>query len=136
MSPQPFAFRRVVRGSVVLIGALFVLVYIIFQARFLIIGPQIILTAELPMRQNERQITLTGQTNNISHLQLNGRNIFTDPQGAFSTTVTLQNGYTQVTLQAADRYGRTTTVTREFVYVPMNFMTTTPTLNGQPIPHS
>jgi hypothetical protein len=117
-----FSFRTAVQGSVIFVCLLFAAVYIAYQARFLIIGPQITLTQEVQMLQNTRQITLTGQANNISHLWLNGRPIFTDRNGAFTAAVILENGYTVTTLMAEDRYGRTTTITRPFVYTPASFV--------------
>jgi len=114
-------FRDIVRAGIVVLGCIVVLVYVVFQARFLIIGPQIMLLNTPDRAQNERVVTLAGNTANISRLWLNGYQIFTDPAGAFSTDVILQNGYTIATLEAEDRYGRRTTLTREFVYAPMTF---------------
>lgn len=101
---------------------LLVLLYVLFQARFLIIGPEITLHEELPVKQNERVVTLKGSASNISRLWLNGRSIFTDPQGNFATDVVLENGYTNTTLEAEDRYGRRTSLSREFVYVEADFI--------------
>jgi len=114
-------FRTIVQGSILFVCLLFALVYITYQARFLIIGPQITLTQELELRQNIRQVTLNGTAANISRLWLNGRPIFTDPNGRFAAAVILENGYTVTTLQAEDRFGRTTTITRPFVYTPASF---------------
>ena len=119
------SFKTVVQGSVVFICLLLVGVYVIYQARFLIVGPQIALSQELPWRHNERQVTLSGTATNISHLWLNGRQIFTDPSGQFAAAVILENGYTITTLKAEDRYGRVTTITRPFVYTPASFITVT-----------
>ena len=116
-----FSFRTAVQGSVIFVCLLFAALYIAYQARFLIIGPQITLTTEVPMLQNSRQITLTGDASNISRLWLNGRPIFTDRNGTFTAAVILENGYTVTTLKAEDRYGRTTLITRPFVYVPASF---------------
>jgi len=116
-----FSFRTAVQGSVIFVCLLFAALYIAYQARFLIIGPQITLTTEVPMLQNSRQITLTGSASNISRLWLNGRPIFTDRNGQFTAAVILENGYTVTTLKAEDRYGRTTLITRPFVYVPASF---------------
>jgi len=74
------------------------------------------------MLQNSRQITLTGQAENISRLWLNGRSIFTNRNGQFTAAVILENGYTVTTLVAEDRYGRSTTITRPFVYTPASFV--------------
>lgn len=92
-----------------------------FQARFLIGGPQIMLSDVPNIRQNERQIFLTGYTHNISRLWLNDRQIYTDAKGNFKEAVILENGYTITTLRAEDRYGRKTTVTKQFVYTPASF---------------
>ena len=120
--PARIEFRSLIKASLVLIGIGALLVYVTYQARFLITGPQITMTADLEMRQNTRQVELQGTATNISHLQLNGRPIFTDPDGRFTTAVILENGYTVTTLTAEDRYGRTTTVTRTFVYSPSSYI--------------
>lgn len=116
-----FSFRTAIQGSAIFVCLLFAAVYIAYQARFLIIGPQITLSSEVPMLQHTRQITLTGSAANISRLWLNGRPIFTDRNGQFTAAVILENGYTVTTLTAEDRYGRTTTITRPFMYAPMSF---------------
>lgn len=120
--PHRVEFRSVIKASLVLIGVGVLLVYVTYQARFLITGPQITMAAELETRQNTRNIELQGTATNISHLQLNGRPIFTNPNGQFTAAVILENGYTVTTLTAEDRYGRTTTVTRTFVYSPSSFI--------------
>lgn len=117
-----FSFRTAIQGSVLFVCLLLTATYIGFQARFLLIGPQIALTEEVQMQQNVRQITLTGTASNISRLWLNGRPIFTDRNGTFAAAVILENGYTVATLTAEDRYGRTTTLTRPFVYTPASIV--------------
>jgi hypothetical protein len=92
--------------------------YIVFQARFLIAGPQIDLTNEPGVQHNVRAITLSGTAHNITHLWLNDRQIFTDEAGQFAEALTLENGYTVATLKARDRFGRETRVERSFVYTP------------------
>lgn len=121
MSPTALPFRTVVQWTVLAAGLLIMLGYITFQARFLLIGPQISLTEVPDSRQNERQITLAGSAFNISRLWLNGRPIYTDAEGNFQEALVLENGYTVATLRAEDRYGRETIITRSFVYAPMSF---------------
>lgn len=114
-------FRTIVKISFGVMGLLFILIYVVFQARFLISGPQIVLNEEPSVTQNQRQIFLTGDTHNISHLWLNDRPIYTDVKGNFKEALVLENGYTITTLRAEDRYGRETTITRSFVYTPASF---------------
>jgi hypothetical protein len=115
-------FRTIVQFSLIGLSLLCVILYIAFQARFLIIGPQITLTAEPPTVNNQRLVTLEGTAQNISRLWLNDRQIFTDAQGNFEEALVLENGYTVTTVRAEDRYGRETTVTRTYTYFPASFI--------------
>ena len=119
---EPVSFRTVLKFIAIIIGILFVVVYVSFQARYLIIGPQILLADVPDQIQNERQIFLTGTAHNISHLWLNDRPIYTDAKGNFKEALVLENGYTVSTLRAEDRYGRETKVTQSFVYTPSSFI--------------
>jgi len=118
---EPIPFRTVIKISLVAICLLFVLAYVLFQARFLIGGPQIVITGDYSFRYNERQIVITGAAYNISRLWLNDRPIYTDAQGNFKEVIILENGYTTATLRAEDRYGRETTATESFVFTPASF---------------
>jgi hypothetical protein len=119
---HPFPFRTLVRTSLIVLLLLLLLLYILWQARFLLLGPQVTLTTEPPRVSNERIITLTGEASNISKITLNGRQIFTDPSGHFSEALVLENGYTIATIAATDRYGRTTTLARPFMYTPASLV--------------
>lgn len=119
---QTFSVRSILKavGGIVLVGL--IITYVIFQARFLITGPQIFLN-EIPVTEhNKRVITLEGSAFNITHLWLNDRPIFTDENGDFKEALVLENGYTITTLRAKDRYGRETRVVRSFVYTPASIM--------------
>ena len=94
--------------------------YVIFQARFIISGPQIEITDTLSAVQNERQITLTGKAKNITSISLNGREIVTDQDGYFTEQIVLENGYNIISIEVHDRYGRVRTLEREFVYTPLS----------------
>lgn len=118
---ETLPFRTLVKIVILAIGLIFVFAYVLFQARYLIVGPQITMTDTLELKQNNRQVFLSGIAFNISHLWLNDRPIYTDAQGHFKEALILENGYTIATLRAEDRYGRITTVTKPFVYAPMNF---------------
>jgi hypothetical protein len=114
-------FRTVIKLYLAAGLLLLIAMYVVFQARFLIVGPEIILTELENPLQNQRQVMLVGDTNNISRIWLNGRQIFTNAQGNFAEALILENGYTIATLRAEDRYGRETKVTQEFVYTPASF---------------
>lgn len=105
-----------VLASLIVLGL--VLSYILFQARFLVAGPQIVIKDDLTVQHNERTIYLSGTAQNITHLWLNDRQIYTDESGNFSEALVLENGYTIATLRARDRFGRETKIERPFVYTP------------------
>lgn len=129
---EPIPFRTIVKLATIAIGLLFVFIYLAFQARFLIIGPQVVLSDPPPLVQNSRQIFLSGSAFNISRLWLNDRPIYTDAAGNFEEALVLENGYTVATLRAEDRYGRQTTITQPFVYTPASFVPSDATVSREP----
>ncbi len=105
--------------SVSIVGLIvLIVVYVHFQARNFIQGPTITLTGDYTPLQHERRVTLSGTVHNIVKVTLNGKEIHTNEDGAFSQDLILENGYSLMSLEASDRFGRTTSLTREYVYVP------------------
>lgn len=120
MSPlrqHTITLRTVLIYALALAGIALFFGYVLFQARFIIEGPQISLTSDTPAVSQSRVVTLAGQARNIARMTLNGRQIYTDKYGNFKEALVLENGYTITTLQAEDRYGRTTTLSRSFVHI-------------------
>lgn len=97
-----------------------ILAYVQFQARNIILGPTISLSNDPSVVQHERTVTLEGMARNIVKLTLNGKEIHTNERGEFSHLLVLENGYTIMTLRAEDRFGRTTSLTERYVYVPQS----------------
>jgi len=100
-------------GVILIVGL--IMLYVGYQARFIIAGPTVNIHTDDSI-STERTITLEGQAYNIVSIDLNGRTIYTDERGYFKETLVLENGYTIATVRAKDRYGRTTTESRSFVY--------------------
>ncbi len=111
-----FSLRTILTAVSIFGGGMLLLAYLVFQARFLLQGPIITLSNLPETVQNERVVRLSGSVKNITHLTLNGRQIFTNELGYFDEALIPENGYTIATLAATDRYGRKTNVTRPFVY--------------------
>lgn len=122
ISGNQFEFRKVFGIGLISASVLLALGLVVFQARFLLVGPRISITEEPTSPQNERYASLSGNAENISRLWLNGRPIYTDMQGNFKEALILENGYTKVTLRAEDRYGRETEIVRTLVYAPTSFV--------------
>jgi hypothetical protein len=117
-STQPFMMRTIVGGVLICLVVAGLLLYTGWQARFLLAGPQVTFTNELPFTQAERVVYLEGNAENIVRMTLNGRQIYTDETGHFREMVVLENGYTTATIEAHDRYGRTVQTSQAFVYEP------------------
>ncbi len=118
------SFRTLTLGTYikgVSIIALIVLLvwYVHFQARNFLTGPTLDITDTQGIVHHDRTIPLNGIALNIVKLTLNGKEIHTNEAGSFSHSLILEDGYTIMTLRAEDRFGRATSLTREFVYVPL-----------------
>ena len=89
-----------------ILGVLFT-VYVVFQARFIIFGPQVII--ETP-RDGEvvtsSMITVSGQAKNAAWLSLNDSQIFTDEKGAWNEKLIVSEGTSIMTVRVRDRFGR------------------------------
>ena len=119
MSPiiyKTITFRGVLYYTALTISGCLFVGYALFQARFILAGPQVAFSNEPSVVQEERLINLEGTAKNIVRMTLNGRQIYTDKNGYFKEALILENGYTVATLQAYDRYGTERSYTKEFVY--------------------
>lgn len=88
-------------AAIVLIG------YGAFEARRLIIGPQVtILSPQSGSATSSTQVIISGIAENISFLTINDNPAFTDEQGHFFEVVSPPVGYAIFTVQATDRFGR------------------------------
>lgn len=100
--------KRLYRGLLVLL-VLFVVGYGFFEARKLLVGPQITIDSPLPgSATSSRAIVVTGSAHNVSFLTINDAPAFTDESGHFALTLSPPPGYTVVTVAASDRFGRRT----------------------------
>lgn len=119
MSPiksQSFVLQKMFRLVLIATVLLSAVGYFGWQARYLIIGPEVALVDELKTVQNDRVVTLTGEAKNVTALYLNGRAITTDQSGVFSESIVLENGYSTVSIDATDRYGRQVHLERPMIY--------------------
>lgn len=103
---MPLSIRHT---SLLVLGIIFAF-YCLFQARFLILGPQVsVVSHEDGTAVGERQTTLSGTARNAAWISLNDRQIFTDEQGHWSEKLILGDGLSIMTLRVRDRFGREST---------------------------
>ena len=110
-----FSLRTLVYSIAVICLCGILLLYVVFQARHVLQGPIITLIDEPAHLTTAPTITLSGTTENIVSLTLNGKSIYTNDAGAFTETLVLPYGYTIMTLTAKDRYGRVRSLERTYV---------------------
>lgn len=101
-------------GALLLIGA----TYGVVEAWPLIAGPSITLTYPTDASvAPEGIINVTGKTERVATLALDGSPLVYDQTGAFSSTLTFPHGGSILTLEATDRFGRKVSITRT-IFVP------------------
>ena len=87
-------------------GLLFV-AYLVFQLRLIIFPPPLTVFFE-DMRQVRagEEIEVTGKTDTLSRVSVNGDIIPLDREGAFSQRITVQKGINRIEIKAENRFGR------------------------------
>ena len=97
------------RYGFLIILFLLLIAYSLYQARALLVGPQIWIenpqdgdTVENPL------VIVEGQSKNIAWISLNDRQIFTNEKGEWSEKVLVSPGLSIMTMKARDRFGRET----------------------------
>lgn len=113
----PISLRTILQVLAVLGLGTLLIVYTLFQARNMIQGPKIILDEPYDQVVYSRTNMVHGTAKNIVKMTLNGKEIHTNKAGEFSHELILENGYTLVTLEAWDRFGRKSAHIREYVFV-------------------
>ena len=104
--------RKRLRLATILGVVLVLISYGVFQARNLALGPIVEVTEPADGAVvTSPEITIAGTAKNIAFMTLNGQEIYTDTEGAFSEDRTLSLGYNVITLSARDKFGKETTRT-------------------------
>lgn len=118
------------------IGVIFfgiIVIYSAFQAKNLILGPQISISEP----QNGSKVTfgiytIRGIAKNISAISLNDSPIFVDEEGQFEEKLIAPPGYSIMKILAKDRFGRTKI---RYIHL-MNTMDTLPSIDTPELPAS
>jgi hypothetical protein len=111
--------RKRILTSLFLCATLALILYGIFQARNLLLGPQIkIFEPQNGATITEPIVRIRGTAKNITYLRLNNNQIYIDDLGFFDEKLIAHEGYTIMRLQAEDRFGRKVEKSIEVVYIP------------------
>jgi len=93
---------------------LFIAIFSYAKANFILKGIRI--EVNLEKDNNSSLVQINGNAKNAIHLILNGREIFIDKNGNFSETVGLLPGFSVITLNAEDKFGKSTEKKFDLVY--------------------
>ncbi len=100
----------------IVLAAVFLTGYFLYQGRGYLFGPQISLDfpsdGEVVHNSN---LEVKGQALNVAFLSLNGRQILTDEHGLFNEGLLLAKGYNIIEIMATDKFGRVKKEKREIV---------------------
>jgi len=104
-------------GFVILAFA-FIALYSLFQARAILLGPQIsIVSPKDGEVVGSPLVTVEGWGRNIGWISMNDRQIFTDEEGHWSEKLIVSEGTSIITVVARDRFGRET---RKNLHIVLN----------------
>ncbi|HRY30891.1 MAG TPA: hypothetical protein P5328_00665 [Candidatus Paceibacterota bacterium] len=108
----------IAKAAAGIIVVMVVIGYAIFNSRLFIEGPRIII--ESPQNGgvfDAPLIKITGKALNISYLELDGRQIYTEENYSFSESLLLHPGYNIIQLVAKDKFGRGTEESLQLMYL-------------------
>jgi hypothetical protein len=98
-----FSIKHIIFASLCLI----VILYCIFQARFVLLGSGVRITyPENGALVAAPLLTVEGRAKNIAWISLNDRQIFTDENGFWQEKLMVSSGPSIITVKTRDRFGR------------------------------
>lgn len=101
----------------IVLFAVGIVAYTFFQTKNIIQGPVITINSpENGSSSATSLVEINGAARNISYINLNGDQIFTDENGVFSEKLLLSYGYNIITMRAQDKFGREVKKTLELIY--------------------
>ena len=121
----PYRDSRIVSIAIILFFIL-AIGYAIFEAQGLVFGPRIDVSSA-PQEVHDPFVTISGKTERISALTMQGQPIDVTETGQFSEPYLLTPGLNRIELVATDKYGRTSRQVLQIVYTPATSTPTTTT---------
>lgn len=113
-------FPKAAKIAVFVILSMGLVLFIVSRTSALRHGPAILLTSPTPGETIYKPlVTVKGVAKRTTELSLNGESIFIDQDGIFSEPMTLNPGYNIVTLEAKDRFGKTTRTDQKLIRAKM-----------------
>lgn len=112
---------KLVRIGITVVLCTIVIGYASFEARGIVAGPELAIAQPLPGTTSaDPVIHIIGNTERISKITLNGRQIFVSKEGAFDEPIVLAPGYNEALVEAWDRFDKKTSVMLPVIHRPRN----------------
>lgn len=93
--------------------------YILFEARFLIEGPELlILTPKNNSTVHNSLLEIKGKVRNLSSMAINNRQIMITPDGSFNDKLLLAEGYNTIEAKVKNKFGQESSEILEIVLSP------------------
>ena len=93
--------------------------YVLFQARFLILGPRVVIESPRDAEVlTSALVTARGSVTNAAWITLNGKQIFTDEEGRWEEKLLVSPGTSIMTVRVRDRFGREREKSVRVIYNP------------------
>ena len=96
--------------------SLFLIILFFSYEKMCFIWKGVKISATLESQNNSSLTTIKGTAPKATYLSLNGREIFIDKSGNFSESIVVLPGFSVVTLNARDKFGKTAEKKFEVVY--------------------
>lgn len=95
-----------IRKIVLIFAVILLVLYGLFNARNIIIGPSIAIYSptSLSFETNEKTVTVSGRIKNSTHTSLNERPIYLNTEGIFQEKLLLSPGFNIIEIKAKDRF--------------------------------
>ncbi len=113
--------KVIIKTILTLAFILFIVGYGFFQAKNIVSGPKIALASDydgVVMTGDNNMLSISGNAQNISSINLNDRPIHVDESGSFTEKLLLFPGYNTIKLFGEDKFGSTVEKKIEVVYKP------------------
>lgn len=109
--------RRYLKIGLIIIFSAIVIIYALYQARYLLRGPIITITKPTDGQTvSDPFVTILGSVKNAAYIYVNDLQSFIDADDNLVQNALLSPGYNMVTVKARDRFGRERTLILRLFY--------------------
>lgn len=108
--------KRIILGLFILFLIL-VAWYFWHEICFLIKAPELEVYQPLAdVTVNQENFEVSGKTNPVAYLTVNGQEVYIDKEGNFKKEINLSNGVNIIKIETKNRFGKTSTIIRRIIY--------------------